>query len=92
MISEVVPASIRGISFSLNSFFAALASAASPVTIGFLADRFPITVDGETKGHLANAFLCVTPLVLIGAIIVLRGRRHVDGDKALVRAEAASVT
>lgn len=92
MISEVVPASIRGISFSLNSFFAALASAASPVTIGFLADRFPITVDGETKGHLANAFLCVTPLVLVGALIVLRGRRHVDGDKALVRAEAASLT
>ena len=84
MISEVVPSSIRGISFSVNSFLAALASAASPVTIGFLADRFPITVDGEVKGHIANAFLCVTPLVLAGALVVLRGRRHVAADRARV--------
>lgn len=89
MISEVVPSSIRGISFSVNSFLAALASAASPVTIGFLADRFPITVDGEVKGHIANAFLCVTPLVLVGALVVLRGRRHVAGDRARVIAEAS---
>jgi MFS family permease len=87
MTAEVVPAAIRGIAFSVEGFLAGLASALSPLAIGLLADQFPITIKGETKGHLANAFLCVTPLVLIGALVVLAGRRHVSADVA--RAAAA---
>ncbi len=80
MISEVVPAAIRGIAFSVSGFLGALASAASPLLIGVIADRFPITVDGAQKGNLAVAFGCVTPLILLGALVVLNGRRHVEGD------------
>ena len=89
MTSEVVSPAIRGIAFSVEGFLAAVATALSPLAIGVLADQFPITVDGETKGHLANAFLCVTPLVLVGALVVLAGRRHVGADVA--RAAGRSV-
>jgi hypothetical protein len=34
------------------------------------------------KGNLANAFLIVTPLIFLGALVLLRGRRHVAGDIA----------
>ncbi len=80
MASEVVPASIRGITFSLTGFLSAIVSAASPLTIGAISDRFPITVDGEVVGSLTWGFLAVTPLILIGALVVLNGRRHVAGD------------
>lgn len=82
MITEVVPPSMRGTAFSITGFFSAVAGAVSPLLIGFIADRFPITVDGEVKGHLGNAFLCVMPIVMIGALVVLRGRRHVAADTA----------
>jgi len=44
-------------------------------------------VDGKVRGHLANAFLVVTPLVFVGALVLLRGRRHVAGDIAAASAE-----
>jgi MFS family permease len=87
MISEVVPAHLRGAAFSATGFLSALAGAGSPFAIGFIADRFKIPVEGEMKGDLAKAFLFMTPLVLIGGLVVLRGRRHVEGDVA--RAKAA---
>jgi MFS family permease len=80
MISEVVPAAVRGISFSVTGFLSAIAGAASPLLIGVIADRFDFVVEGEVKGNLANAFLIVTPLVFLGAALLLRGRRHVSGD------------
>jgi MFS family permease len=89
MTAEIVPASIRGIAFSVEGFLGAVASAVSPLLIGFIADQFPITIDGEVKGHLANAFLCVTPLVLLGSLVVLHGRRYVAGDVARVEATRA---
>ena len=82
MTSQVVSAQIRGTAFALTGFLSALASAISPVLIGFIADRFPIVVDGQTKGNLATAFLIVTPLIMIGALVVLNGRRHVHEDIA----------
>ena len=33
-------------------------------------------------GNLAYAFAIVMPLVLVGAFVVLRGRRFVEADKA----------
>ncbi len=81
MTAEVVPAQIRGLTFSVTGFLAALVSAASPLVIGALADQWDfVTKDGKIKGNLGNAFLVVTPLVIIGALIVLRGRKHVAED------------
>ena len=80
MTSEVVPATMRGIAFSLTGFLSALVSAASPLVVGAIADRFPIAVDGRMRGNLALAFAIVTPLIALGALVVLNGRRHVRGD------------
>jgi MFS family permease len=80
MTSQVVPATIRGLSFSVTTFLTALVSAGSPLLIGAIADQFPFHVNGKVKGNLADAFLIVTPLVLVGALIVLHGRRHVAND------------
>ncbi|HEY7106068.1 MAG TPA: MFS transporter, partial [Acidimicrobiia bacterium] len=81
MTAEVVPAAIRGLTFSVTTFLSALVSAASPLLIGFIADQFQFTTpSGAVKGNLADAFLIVTPLVLLGGLVVLRGRRHVEED------------
>ncbi|HXY94529.1 MAG TPA: MFS transporter [Acidimicrobiia bacterium] len=81
MTAEVVPAAIRGLTFSVTTFLSALVSAASPLLIGAIADQFHyVTPSGAVKGNLAYAFLMVTPLVLIGGLVVLRGRRHVEAD------------
>lgn len=84
MTTEVVPAAIRGIAFSVTGFLSAIFSAASAPLIGQLSDRFPIVVDGEQVGNLALAFGIVSPLILVGALVVLNGRRHVEGDMANV--------
>lgn len=82
MISEVVSPTIRGTAYSVTAFLGAIVGAVSPLLLGVIADQMPITIDGETKGHIANAFLIVTPLVLVGALVVLRGRRYVQDDIA----------
>jgi MFS family permease len=74
LTAGLVPAPLRGMAFSVTGFFTALAGAASPLLIGFLADRFDYTVDGEVKGDLARAFLLVTPLLFVGAAVLWRGR------------------
>jgi MFS family permease len=84
MTSQVVPPSVRGAAFALTGFLAALASAISPLLIGVIADQFPILVDGKQKGNLATAFLMMTPFIIIGALVVLNGRRHVESDIANV--------
>ncbi len=81
MTAEVVPAAIRGLTFSVTTFMSALTSAASPLLIGGIADQFEFVMpNGSVKGNLANAFLIVTPLVFVGGFVVLRGRKHVAGD------------
>jgi len=82
MVAEVVPASIRGVAFSVTGFLSALASALSPLLIGAISDRFDYEFDGKTVGNLAYAFAIVMPLVLVGAAVVFRGRHYVEGDKA----------
>jgi MFS family permease len=81
MTAEVVPAAIRGLTFSVTTFMSALISAASPLLIGGIADQFEFVMpNGTVKGNLANAFLIVTPLVFVGGFVVLRGRKHVASD------------
>ncbi len=82
MVAEVVPASIRGLAFSVTGFLSALAAALSPLLIGAISDRFTYHFEGKTVGNLADAFAIVMPLVLVGAIVVLRGRHFVESDKA----------
>jgi MFS family permease len=84
MTSRVVPAECRGTAFALTGFLAALTSAISPLLIGAIADRFSFVSHGKTVGNLQWAFLAVTPLVLVGALVVLAGRRHVEGDIARI--------
>ncbi|MGH2759508.1 MAG: MFS transporter, partial [Actinomycetota bacterium] len=92
MTTEVVPAAIRGIAFSVTGFLSAIFSAASAPLIGQISDRFPILVEGEQVGNLALAFGVVSPLILVGALVVLNGRRHVEGDIANVPKVEAALT
>lgn len=92
MTTEVVPAVIRGIAFSVTGFLSAILSAASAPLIGAISDRFPIIVDGEPVGNLALAFAIVSPLILVGALVVLNGRRHVESDMANVPKVEAALT
>ena len=87
MTVRIVPASLRGTAFSLSAFIGSLGAAGSPLAIGAIADRFDVVVDGQVKGNLATAFLLITPMVTIGGLIVLRGRRHAHDD---VRAAATA--
>ena len=57
----------------------------------FSGSDLAVTIDSELRGHLANAFLCVTPLVVLGAVIVLRGRSSVESDIEAARTAAGSL-
>ena len=80
MTSEVVGSAVRGLAFSVVTFSSGIVSALSPLVIGAIADQFDFTVGDKVKGNLANAFLIVTPLVFIGATVLIRGRHHVATD------------
>ena len=60
------------------------------LVIGAIADQFDFTVGDKVKGNLANAFLIVTPLVFIGATVLIRGRHHVATDLERARTVTAS--
>ncbi len=86
--AEVVPASLRGTSFGLLKLGANVLGALSPLVIGVLADsRKGLIHTGEVKGDLGFAFLCTTPVILIGSLLMWRGAKHLDDDtrRALVR-------
>lgn len=89
MVAEVAPSSIRGLAFSVTGFLSALAAALSPLLIGAISDQFAYEFEGKTVGNLANAFAIVMPLVFVGAFVVLRGRHHVEADKARAVASRA---
>ena len=88
MTSEVAPARVRGTAFAVTTWLGALLGAVTAPLVGALAGAWPITVHGKKEGNLALAFAIVTPLVLLGSLVVLNGRRHVSRDTALARAEA----
>jgi MFS family permease len=82
MTADVVPADVRGITFSVTGFLSGVASAISPLLIGAIADRFKFHVKGELKGNLADAFLIVSPLIVVGALVLLRGRQRLGSAGA----------
>ncbi len=81
--AEVVPAALRGTSFGLLKLCANVLAAATPPIIGAIADAHQIVIStGETKGDLGLAFRMTAWVVLIGSLLLLRGRKHLDRDIA----------
>ena len=73
MTAEVVPAALRGTAFGLLKLCANGLGAITP----------PLAMpDGEVVGDLGHAFRLAAPLVLVGAALLLLGRRHLDADVA----------
>ena len=70
-VADVVPASIRGASFSTLQFCLALGTAAGPPLVGGASD-----ILGSLRPAMA---LLVIPLA-IAAVVVRSGARHYDGD------------
>ena len=90
MTSEVVPASLRGTGFSLVKVSSTIIGTVAPPLVGWISDqRTYITSTGRETGDLGFAFSLTVPLVLIGAILLIRGRHTVEEDKAA--AEAATL-
>ena len=81
MTTEVVVPQLRGTAFGLLKLFANLFAAVTPPLIGVLADGHRVTLaDGRTKGDLGFAFRWTVWTVLLGSVLLLYGRRHVDAD------------
>lgn len=84
--AEVVPPALRGAAFGLLKLCANGLGAVAPYLIGELADtrRFALP-NGEVVGDLGYAFRWTAPLVLIGSLLLLLGRRHLDSDVEAAR-------
>jgi hypothetical protein len=87
--AEVVPAALRGAAFGVLKLCANGLGAIAPPVIGWIADTQKITMpDGDVVGDLGHAFRLTTPLVLVGAALLLLGRRHLDHDVAVASGAA----
>lgn len=78
--AEVVPPDLRGTSFGLLKLCANILGALFPPLIGAIADTHRIFVNHHHVGDLGFAFRVVSPLVLIGSYLLLRGRHQLDLD------------
>jgi MFS family permease len=79
--AEVVPPALRGAAFGLLKLCSNALAAVAPPLIGLLADTRIVTLaNGERVGDLGYAFRWTAPLVLIGSVMLLFGRRHLDRD------------
>ncbi|MCW2600152.1 MAG: hypothetical protein JWM02_1981 [Frankiales bacterium] len=90
--AEVVRADLRGTSFGILKLCANVLAAATPPLIGTLADSHKIRIHtGEVVGDLGFAFRWVTPVVLVGSVLLLYGRRHIERDLQAALNPAARV-
>jgi MFS family permease len=72
-LSDSVPARLRGTGFgAFNLASVIFGSAAAPLVTAFVASRF----DNDYR----TAFLIVMPLAFLGALFLLRARRHIEAD------------
>lgn len=79
--AEVVPPHLRGTSFGMTKLCASVLGAVMPPIIGLIADTHRIQIHtGAVKGDLGLAFRWTTGMVLIGSLLLLAGRRHLDAD------------
>ncbi len=80
--AEVVPGSLRGTAFALVKVGSNAFAALTPLLVGRLSDTHPIHVHGKTVGDLGYAFRMTAPLVLVGSVLLLLNRHHLDRDVA----------
>jgi len=72
---DAIPANLRGAGFAAFSLVSIVSGAAvAPPLLGYLSDLTNLRV----------AFLLSMPLVFVGAVILLRARKHLDEDVAKV--------
>jgi MFS family permease len=72
-LSDAVPANLRGAGFgAFNLVSVILGGAGAPLAVSALSSAF--------DGNLRTAFLLVTPLVYVGAFVLLRARDHLEAD------------
>lgn len=72
-LSDAVPANLRGAGFgAFNLVSVVLGGAGAPLAVSALSSAF--------DDNLRTAFLLVTPLVYIGALVLLRARDHLEAD------------
>ncbi len=72
-MADVVPASFRGIGFGVFGFVVSIGGAIGPLAVGAASDLL---------GSLQSAFVCLTAPIVIGALVVLSCRAHLDRDVA----------
>jgi MFS family permease len=76
-LSDAVPANLRGAGFgAFNLVSVVLGGAGAPLVVSALSASF--------DENLRTAFLIISPLVFIGAWILLRAREHLDDDAAKI--------
>jgi MFS family permease len=74
-VGDAVPADLRGAGFAAFSLISALSGAAlAPPLLGALSDLTDLRI----------AFLICMPPIFLGALILLRARKHLDEDVAKV--------
>jgi MFS family permease len=72
---DAIPADLRGAGFAAFSLISIVSGAAlAPPLLGYISDL----------ANLRVAFLVCMPLVFLGALILLRARKHLDEDVAKV--------
>ena len=74
-IADVVIASSRGIGFALIQFLIALGSAFGPLIVGGVSDAV---------GSLTAAMYALVVPMVLGAALIVRGRRHFERDSGRV--------
>jgi MFS transporter, Spinster family, sphingosine-1-phosphate transporter len=86
MVSEVSVPKLRGTAFALVNVSSVLLGALSPPLLGLIADsRQVLLPSGEMAGNLAFGFQAMVPIVLIGAVVLVRGGKTVAEDRRKVR-------
>jgi MFS family permease len=72
-VSDAIPANLRGAGFgAFNLVAVVLGGAGAPVVVSVLSQTF--------DNNLRTAFLCVMPIVYVGAWVLLRAREHLEAD------------
>jgi MFS family permease len=72
-LSDALPANLRGAGFgAFNLVAVVLGGAGAPLIVSVLSQNF--------DNNLRTAFLCVAPVVYVGAWVLLRARDHLEAD------------
>jgi MFS family permease len=72
-LSDAIPANLRGAGFgAFNLVAVVLGGAGAPLVVSMLSDAF--------DNNLRTAFLIVSPVVYVGAWVLLRARDHLEAD------------